>query len=145
MYSGIRTHLGIADVRDLDPVSIRIVPSIPGKPTSSSRPLQVQLASVVAKRQLLQVTRVEKDILPSDIGLRQQSCPPILITEHLSRLNQELLFQARSLRGLDNYTFVWSCNGQILARRTENTKVMRVIDTAHVNRLRTELGLEPLN
>lgn len=144
VYNGLRTHLGIVDTPEFDPVSIGIIPTIPGKQQSSSRPLQVKLSSTASKRQFLQIRRAKKNIFPSDIGINQTSNRPVLITEHLSRSNQELLYRARSLRGRDNYNFVWSCNGQILIRRKENTKVVRIIDSEHVNRLRTELGLPPL-
>lgn len=144
VFSGIRTHLGIAEESSFDPVSIKVLASIPGKENSSPRPIQVQLPSVASKKEFLQVRRSKKEIFPTDIGCSQQSRRPVLITEHLSRSNQELLYKARSLRGRDNYKFVWSCNGQILVRRRENTKVIRIVDSAHVNLLRAELGLEPL-
>lgn len=72
IYSGIRTHLGIAHVSEFDPVCITIVPSIPGKPMTSSRPIIVQLSSVAAKRQFLQVRRIKKAIFPTDIALNQE-------------------------------------------------------------------------
>lgn len=55
----------------------------------------------------------------------------------------ELLFQARSMRERGNYKIVWSKNCEILARHRPNTKVIKIIDAAHVNSLRAELNLEP--
>lgn len=144
VYEGIRSHLNISNATDLAPVSVTALSSNPTKSNASYRPIRVQLPSVAAKVKFLQIRRVKKDILHSDIGINNVSRRPILISEQLTRHNQELLFQARSLRGQDNFKFVWSTNGQILARHRQNTKVIRIIDTAHINRLRTELNLEAL-
>lgn len=144
VYEGIRHHLNVADVAEFTPVSLTVLPAVSAKSNSNNRPIRVQLQSTAAKVKFLQVRRAKKDIHHSDIGVSNSSRRPILISEHLTRANQELLFQARSLRGQNNFKFVWSSNGQILARRGENTKVIRISDTAHVNRLRSELNLEPL-
>lgn len=144
VYEGLRSHLNISNEADLLPVSVSVLKSNSAKPNTSIRPIRVQLPTVAAKAKLLQVRRVKKDIHPSDIGLNSASRRPILISEQLTRSNQELLYQARSLRGQDKFKFVWSTNGQILARQKENSKVIRIIDCAHVNRLRAEFHLEPL-
>lgn len=144
VYEGLRSHLQISKEADLAPVSVTVLSANPLKPNASSRPIRVQLSSVAAKSKLLQIRRVKKDITLSDIGINSASRSTILISEQLTRSNQELLYQARSLRGRNNFKFVWSSNGQILARLRENTKVIRILDTAHVNRLRAEFNLEPL-
>lgn len=145
VYEGIRAHLDITDVADLAPVSVTVLPSNPTKNNSSSRPIRVQLQSAAAKTKFLQIRRVKKDIFQSDIGINNASRRPILISEQLTRSNQELLFQARSLREQNNFKFVWSTNGQILARHKQNTKVIRIIDSAHVNHLRSALNLPTLS
>lgn len=145
IYEGIRSHLCISDCVELDPVSVSVLPVNTSQTNVSiNRPIRVQLRTLASKVKFLQVRRVKKDIYLSDIGINNQSKRPILITEHLTRRNQELLFQARSLRGGDNFKFVWSTNGQILARKEEKSKVIRITDSAHVNRLRAAANLEPL-
>lgn len=144
VYEGLISHLNISEVAELAPVSVTVLPTSSTKTNATFRPIRVQLQSVAAKVKLLQTRRVKKDILQSEIGLESTSRRPILISEQLTRANQELLYQARSLRGQNNFKFVWSTNGQILARRTENTKVIRITDTEHVNRIRAELNLEKL-
>lgn len=145
VYNGIRSHLGILEIVELDPVRAIRLPSVRGKAKiPSNRPLQVQLTSIAAKRQFLQVRRVKKEIFTSDIGVQQQLKKPILITEQLTHSNQELLYQARSLRSGNNYKFIWSNNGQILARYRQESKVIRITDTIHVNKLRKELKLDPI-
>lgn len=145
IYGGIRAHLGVSDFTELDPVSVRTLSTNPGSNSTITRPILVQLSSVAAKTKLLQVRRFKKEIFQSDIGIANYtSRSPILISEQLTRSNQELLFRARSLRGQSNYKFVWSKNGQILARYRNNSKVIRITDTSHVNFLRAELNLQPL-
>lgn len=145
VFSGLRTHLGIADIENLAPVSVKVLNPDSDKAKTTSRPLQVRLRSISAKRQFLQVRRTKTVISTADIGINQHSHHSVLITEHLTRQNQELLYQARSLRGRDGYKFVWSNNGQILVRKHQNSKVIRISDSAQVNHLRSELQLPPLN
>lgn len=89
--------------------------------------------------------RIKKEIYPSDIGINQQHTRPVLISEQLTRANQELLYQARSIRGSNGFKFVWSHNGQILARRKEGDRVIRIIDLIHLNQLKTELQTKLTN
>lgn len=147
LYNNIRSHLGIAAVDEFSPVSAKILqPKRLDTKTKekTAKIVQIQLSTVAAKRQFLQIRRAKKDIAPADIGLVQKSKLPILITEQLTKANQELLFLARSLRGTHRYKYVWSCNGQILARFKQNYKVIRITDIEHVNQLRAEIELQPL-
>lgn len=144
IYEGIRNHLEISGVTEFDPTSISLLPSNTSKPNSSLRPIRVTLPSVTAKVKFLQVRRIKKDIVQSDIGIANHSKRPILITEQLTRANQELLFQTRSLREGGNYKFVWSKNGEVFARHRPNTRVIKIIDSSHVNNLRVDLNLQPL-
>lgn len=89
--------------------------------------------------------RVKKTISQADIGINSSISHPILVSEELTRSNQELLFQERSLRSQGNYKFVWSFNGQVLARYRQGSKVIRIIDSTHVNELREGLSLEPIS
>lgn len=145
IYEGVRNHLEISGVAEFDPISISVPPSNAAKPNSALRPIRVTLSSVAAKVKFLQVRRVKKNIVQSDIGIANNSNRPILITEQLTRANQELLFQARSLREGGNYKFVWSKNGEVFARYRPNSKVIKITDSSHINSLRAELNLEPLS
>lgn len=118
-YEDVRSHLNISDVADLDPFSVTALASSSSKFNATSRSNRVQFASVAAKVKFLQIRRVKKDILPSHLGIDNTTRRPVLISEQLTRDNQELLYQARSLRGLNKFKFVWSTNGQILARQRE--------------------------
>lgn len=144
VYEGLRTHLGVSDVAELIPVSVKVLAPNPLNAKTSFRPIQVVLTSITAKKKFLEIRRSKKDIHPSDIGITNNFQRPILVTEQLTRSNQELSYQARSLRGHDGYKFIWSNNDQILARFKHNSKVIRVTDKTHINQLRLGLNREPL-
>lgn len=143
VYQKICAHLGATGTPDLEPVEASILTSNQKAKGTDSKPIRIKLRSTAAKRQFLQIRRIKRDILPTDIGIVQSSKKALLITEELTRKNQELLYKARSLRSRDQYRFVWSNNGQILARRSQNSKVVRIVDNTHVESLRS--GLQPLH
>lgn len=144
VYSGIRKHLQIESEPDFDPVAISVIPSKRKEAKRPCAPIRIAFKSVAAKRNFLQIRRIKKDIFPREIEVEQNSQRPILITEELTYSNQQLLYQARSLRGKNRYQFVWSNNGQVLARRSTRARVIRIIDTEHINRLRAQLNIPPL-
>lgn len=137
VYDKICAHLGVADDPDNKPISAKVLTSVNKGNTTSTKPIQIKLRSSSVKRQFLQARRIKRNILPCDIGIVQQSKRPLLITEELTRNNQELLYQARSLR--PKFKFVWSNNGQILAREKNKSKVIRIINIDHVNSIKAEL------
>lgn len=143
VFEAIRTHLDITNDDIFDPISITVLPSANSKPTAS-KTIQVRFRSVVAKRQFLQVRRTKKHISPADLNLVQDSKKAILITEQLTRSNQELLYAARSLRNTHKFKFVWSNNGQILVRQQQGSKVTRITDISQINELRATINLNPL-
>lgn len=143
VYESIRTHLGVRQDETFDPVSVKVFPSAPTKSTTT-KTIQVKFKTVAAKRQFLQVRRVKKDITPSDLGIVQGSKKALLITEQLTKNNQELLYAARSLRHTHKYKYVWSNNGQVLVRPQQYSKVIRITDIGQVNELRIINNLEPL-
>lgn len=139
-FSGLCSYLGVQDVPEFIPEAIDVVPST-NKSGKSSRPLKVKFKSVTAKRNFLQIRRSKRDIYPSDIGLTQKSRAPLRINEQLTKSNQELLYQARSLRGNNRFKYIWSNNGQILARREDRSRVTRIRDFVHLDELLQQAGL----
>lgn len=143
VYETIRCHLGIQQDETFNPVSVKVLSSATTA-TTQAKTIQVRFHTVAAKRQFLQVRRIKKGITPTDLGLSQDSKKAILITEQLTRSNQELLYAARSLRHTHKYKFVWSNNGQILVRPQLHSKVIRITNISEVNELRSNIHLEPL-
>lgn len=140
VFNAIRTHLEIEKDEIFNPVSVKVLPTAAS--THASKTIQVQFQSVDSKRQFLQVKRTKKQILPSDLKLVQGSKKAILIAEQLTRGNQELLYAARSLRQTHNFKFVWSNNGQILARQQQGSRVTRITSIDQINELRKAVNLE---
>lgn len=145
VFTGLREHLGVSSEAEFDPVSVTTVSSKSRVSKNASRPIRVVFKSIAAKRNFLQIRRVKKDIFPREIKVEQKSQRPLLITEDLTYENQQLLYQARSLRGTNKYNFVWSNNGQVLARRDRKSRVVRILSAEHVNQLRHHIGLSPLD
>lgn len=142
-FNKIRSHLGVSDVCDFEPAEIGEIRAKHSKEKDTSnriKTIQVKFRSVIHKRKFLQVRRAKKSILPSDIGIEQISNKPILIVEQLTKQNQELLYNARSLRTHANFKFVWSNNGQILARPRQGAKVIRIRDIDHINQLKVQIA-----
>lgn len=144
VFEAIRTHLDIATDDVFDPISIALLPSSKSKPSTATKTIQVRFRSTATKKQFLQVRRIKKNISPADLNLVQTSKKAILITEQLTRSNQELLYAARSLRNTHKYKFVWSNDGQILVRKQQGSKVIRITEISQVNDLRSSINLEPL-
>lgn len=143
VFNNILEHIGVHDNPEFAPVSIQLLRN--HNSAKSAGIIQVRLSSATAKRHFLQARRLKKGIVPSDIGCNSDSHKPILIAEELTRNNQELLYQARSLRGSKKFRFVWSNDGQILARLKPKSKVIRIKSLEHINELRAFLNLVPLN
>lgn len=134
----ICTHIGIPET-ELKPVSAGILPSSSSNKNKTNRPFVISLSSRVDKQKFLQARRIKRDIRPSEINRKQKVNKPLIITEQLTSDNQKLLFEARSLRGRDKFKFIWSKDGQILARRKKRSSVIRITNSSDVERLRASL------
>lgn len=137
-FERICAHIGIPEA-ELKPISAEILPSSSSNKKKANRPFIVSLSSREAKQKFLQARRIKRDIRPSEINREQNVNKPLIITEQLTRDNQKLLFEARSLRGRDKFKFIWTNNGQILARRKKRSSVIRIRDSSDVERLRASL------
>lgn len=144
VYDSICDHLGIADDEAFTPISVDFIQTSTVNRPTTNKIIKVQLRSNSAKKQFLQIRRRKKEITLADIGLCQESKKSILITEQLTRSNQELLFAARSLRDTHKFKFVWSSDGQILVRSQPKAKVSRILDIGQVNELRSQINLPPI-
>lgn len=142
-FNQIRTHLGVSEINDFEAVEIGIIKSKSNSDKDKitlPKTIQVKFRSVDHKRRFLQIRRAKKSVLPSEVGLNQKSKKTILIVEQLTKQNQELLYNARSLRTSSNFKFVWSNNGQILARLRQGSKVIRIENINHVNQLKAQFS-----
>lgn len=138
VFERICTHIGI-EKTDFAPTAAEILPASSSSKFKANRPFIVKLASRTVKQKFLQARRTKFDIRPSEIKHKQTSNKPLIISEHLTKENQKLFSQARSLRGRDKFKFVWTSHGQILARRKKKSSVIRIRDESDVERLESSL------
>lgn len=139
-FEKICAHIGVSTETELKPLSAHILPSSSNR-TRAYRPFIVSLKSREEKQRFLQARRTTRDIRPSQIQHTQTQDRPLIITEHLTKENQKLFFEARSLRGRDKFKFVWTNNGQILARRKKRSSVIRIEDISDVERIKNSLSI----
>lgn len=135
IYENICEHLGIAEEQEFKSATIEVAQSS----ENSSKQIRVKFSSIETKRKFLQTRRIKKDIFPREIKVEQESQRPIFISEELTKKNQALLYKARSLRQPGGFQFVWSNNGQILARRKRNAKVVRIANESDIEALKASL------
>lgn len=142
VFENLRTHIGVQADSDLDPVQINILPATNNSKYIHKRPIIVKLKSIAAKRKFLQIKRAFKHISSQDIEHQQEHNRLLKISEHLTKKNQVLFHKACALREARNpankYKFVWTNNGQILARKKHKSKVIRIHNLEHINILKNE-------
>lgn len=134
-FNKICTFIGIEKEEELIPLHAEVLKS---EPIVKSKTLIFKLKSVDAKRAFLLARRTKFDIKPTDIKLTQSTNNPLVITEQLTRRNQDLLYKARALRDTAGFKYVWSSNGQILARKQNRHKVIRILDVNQIEQLQVE-------
>lgn len=134
-FDQIRTFIGIDKEEELIPIHAEVLES---QPEIKAKSVVFKLKSIEAKRSLLLARRSKFDIRPSDIKLTQSCNNPLIVSEQLTRKNQELLYKARSLRDSAGFKYVWSCNGQILARKRNRERVIRILDENQIEQLRVQ-------
>lgn len=139
VYQGLRDFIGVSSDPEFDPVRIEVLkPNLKSK-YLNRRPIVVRLKSSLAKNKFLQIRRAKKTIATSDIKYQQEHNRNIRVTEQLTKENQTLLYQAKSLRNIPEknlkFKYVWSSDGQILARKKERSKVIRIKSLDHIKQL----------
>lgn len=93
---------------------------------NQTAPIVIKFADNYAKTSFIKLVK-RIDLIPKDLDL--QSKNRIFITEQLTPINQKLLAEARQLRA-HGFKFVWTKNGRILVRRTNDSEIM-VIQNLH--------------
>lgn len=61
-----------------------------------------------------------------DLGFPSNVKQPVYINEHLTGANKKLLAQALKLKKEKNWEFVWTEQGQVKARKTSDSNVVRI-------------------
>lgn len=118
-----------------EPIStsdIEMCHRVPVPKTANQQNIIVQFARRTKRDAILDKARKAK-ILGTDLGLTGAN--PVFINEHLCPELKRLLGQAISRKREVGWRFVWVRNGHILARRAENTPVLRITHASDVARM----------
>ncbi|KAI5696851.1 hypothetical protein M8J75_001094 [Diaphorina citri] len=88
--------------------------------------LVVQFESKYKKEKIMQKVKEEKPALKSGDITNIGPSVPIYINEYLTPYNKRLFFEAKKMKNDKNYAYLWIKNGQILLKKTNASKVMRL-------------------
>lgn len=112
--------------------------------TTEKRPIVVQLTNAELKETLLNVAKkaslncfVVFNGIP--IGRKEDK---VFISEHLTKLNESLFFEARKLRRAEIVQFAWTKNGVVLIKQTEDSKPIRLASMEQLLHAKKKLGLK---
>ncbi|KAJ8734530.1 hypothetical protein PYW08_013780 [Mythimna loreyi] len=110
---------------------IRDVYRLPGKP-GTVRPVVAEFATMETKNALLSSVRSynikqpkESRLSTTNIGVLGDQ-RPLYVSEYLPASSRKLFFAAREFAKRNNYRFCWTANGNILLRKEEGVKPIRV-------------------
>lgn len=99
----------------------------------TQNPIIVKFRDYSIKSTIMQLIKI-KDIHTKDIGF--STTRKIIITDQLTQANQKLLNEAKQLR-THNFKYVWYKDGQILVRKTPNSKPIVVKSSQQIETLKT--------
>ncbi|KAI8434317.1 hypothetical protein MSG28_012398 [Choristoneura fumiferana] len=84
-----------------------------------SRPLVVRLARRTLRDELLQSARARRGLDSGNMTLPQHNPQPVYVNERLTKMNRIILWKARQAKISADWTYVWTKEGRIYAKRTE--------------------------
>ncbi|XP_063386924.1 uncharacterized protein LOC134672904 [Cydia fagiglandana] len=91
-----------------------------------SRPLAVRLARRALRDEMLRNAKVRRGIDSQNIGLPEHTPQPIYINERLTKSNRRLFWMSRQAGRASDWKFVWTREGRIYAKRSDNTDTKAV-------------------
>lgn len=117
--------LGISEFQIAD---ISAVHRLPAR-GDSTPPIIIQMANVFAKEKWLKARRHLPKLA------MEQKLPRLYFNDNLSKANRELFRLARIKGKEKNYKFVWSRDSKILAKRSENSPLIRIQKVSDLDRI----------
>lgn len=97
--------------------------------SSPSPPILVQVQNTSVKEKWLRARKGLRNLAQSD------QFPRLFINENLTRMNRELFRLARSKGKENGYSFVWTRDGKVLARKAEGAPTIRIGKLSDLDRL----------
>lgn len=112
--------------------------------TDSKRIIVVKLITRESKESLVKAAK--KCVLNcsltyngSPLGKKEDR---VFISDHLTKLNQSLFYEARNLRRSEIVKFAWVSNGNVLIKKNENSKPIRLTSVDQLTRVKEKLGVK---
>lgn len=98
------------------------------------KPVVIRFFARHKKDEFLSYIKQNSPILPKDLGF-DGSTAPIRFRDHLTSLNKALLREVKKLSADYNYKYVWVKNCTIMARRTDTSPVIHIINEGDLKKI----------
>lgn len=98
------------------------------------------IVRLISNRKKEEIVKAAKEKRPSAQLFGGKNDHFIYLNEHLTSRRSALFRKARELKLGNNFKYVWCRNGQILARRAENTPVHKIGNEEDIEKLRQNLN-----
>ncbi|XP_047995134.1 uncharacterized protein LOC125233241 [Leguminivora glycinivorella] len=111
-------------------------------PKQRPRPLVVRLARRSLRDELLRSARARRGLDTGNIGLPEHTHGPVYFNERLTKANRRLLWKTRQASAAAGWKFVWTREGRIYARKSDNhdCRPVRIVSERDVMRV---FGMDP--
>lgn len=117
----------------VSPSDLDIVHRVPTR-SNDKKNIIARFCSRAKKADFVSKARKAKLCL-SDIGFSGSFNAPVFVNEHLTPGNKALFSKALTLKREKNWMFLWTDNCQIKARKTTNSRVLRIRDESDLGRI----------
>lgn len=123
LYDIVNT-LGKKITYNISKSQINYITRIPSREKSSPKPIIVSFINRYAKEDFIAAAKMEKNILPTDLGL--VGSQKIFVNDHLTTQRKILLSKAKSKAKENNFQFVWVKHSKIFARKSTLSPVLAI-------------------
>ena len=107
------------------------------------KPIICKFVRRLAKENVMNHRREVESISPSTLGYSSEtSLAPAKIYDHLTPRLQHLLSEANKFKTAHHFQYCWAKNGQILLRKTHESRVIKLKSMEDLNSLASSLELE---
>ncbi|XP_049886706.1 uncharacterized protein LOC126381255 [Pectinophora gossypiella] len=113
--------------------NINFVARVPSM-NDKAKPIIVSFINRYAKEDFVAAARSFKNLYPIEIGLEGRN--RIYINDHLTVQNKLLLNEAKKLKQLRDYQYVWVKNSKIFMRKDDHSKIIAIRNPQDLEKLR---------
>lgn len=117
----------------ISPGDLDIVHRVPTR-SNDKKNIIARFCSRTKKSDFISKARKAK-LCVSDLGITGASNAPVFINDHLTPSNKVLFSKALTLKRDKNWIFLWTDDCQIKARKTTNSRVLRIRDDSDLSKI----------